>query len=166
MISVDAAAFTYPGSPRPALDGISLDLKRGEVIALVGENGSGKTTVANLLTGLYLPTTEASSGTASTSPMPTTVYPHRAGSAGLHPLASRRPRQRPPRPAPPRSRPRHPRRSRSIRRRHRHRPAPQRPRYLPRPLLEGRTRPLRRSMAAPCHRPRLTDVWYRVGFCR
>ena len=34
---------------------MSLTLRRGEVIALVGENGSGKSTLAKLLTGLYLP---------------------------------------------------------------------------------------------------------------
>ncbi|MFB7356007.1 ATP-binding cassette domain-containing protein [Streptomyces gardneri] len=56
VISVNDAAFTYPGTDRPALSDINLDLKRGEVVALVGENGSGKTTLAKLLTGLYLPT--------------------------------------------------------------------------------------------------------------
>lgn len=55
-ITVEDAVFTYPGAADPALDGVTLTLRRGEVVALVGENGSGKTTLAKLLTGLYLPT--------------------------------------------------------------------------------------------------------------
>ncbi|WP_197361196.1 ABC transporter ATP-binding protein, partial [Streptomyces clavuligerus] len=47
---------TYPGATTPAVDSVDLDIRRGEVIALVGENGSGKTTLAKLLAGLYLPT--------------------------------------------------------------------------------------------------------------
>ncbi|MFK0120111.1 ABC transporter ATP-binding protein [Streptomyces sp. NPDC090994] len=59
VITAADASFTYPGAAVPALDGITLSLKRGEVIALVGENGAGKTTLARLLTGLYLPTSGA-----------------------------------------------------------------------------------------------------------
>jgi ATP-binding cassette subfamily B protein len=55
VISARGLTFTYPGSDHPAVDGIDLDLKRGEIIAVVGENGSGKTTLVHLLTGLYLP---------------------------------------------------------------------------------------------------------------
>ena len=39
----------------PAVDGVSLSLRRGQVIALVGENGSGKSSLARLIAGLYLP---------------------------------------------------------------------------------------------------------------
>lgn len=57
VITAQGVSFTYPGADTPALDGIDLDLKRGEVIALVGENGAGKSTLARILTGLFLPTT-------------------------------------------------------------------------------------------------------------
>ncbi len=47
--------FTYPGASKPAVKGVSFHLKPGEKLALVGENGSGKTTVIKLLTRLYAP---------------------------------------------------------------------------------------------------------------
>ena len=53
----------YPGRGRipafRAVDGISMDIKRGEVVGLVGESGSGKTTVGRAVVGL-LPVTEGS----------------------------------------------------------------------------------------------------------
>ncbi|MDP2022955.1 MAG: ATP-binding cassette domain-containing protein, partial [Hydrogenophaga sp.] len=39
-----------------AVDGVSFDIPRGETLALVGESGCGKSTVARLLVGLYEPT--------------------------------------------------------------------------------------------------------------
>ncbi|MEV0265614.1 ABC transporter ATP-binding protein [Streptomyces sp. NPDC050617] len=48
--------YTYPGATRPALDKVNLTIRRGQIVALVGENGSGKTTLAKLLSGLCLPT--------------------------------------------------------------------------------------------------------------
>lgn len=38
-----------------ANDGIDLDLRRGEILSLLGENGSGKTTLMNMLAGIYFP---------------------------------------------------------------------------------------------------------------
>ncbi len=49
-------SFSYPGSPRPVLKNVNLRIAAGERIALVGENGQGKTTLVKLLTRLYEPT--------------------------------------------------------------------------------------------------------------
>ncbi len=48
-------SFRYPGSPRLVLDGLNFHLHPGERIALIGENGEGKTTIVKLLTRLYDP---------------------------------------------------------------------------------------------------------------
>ncbi|MFD8913023.1 ATP-binding cassette domain-containing protein [Streptomyces sp. NPDC059575] len=56
VIEAANVTYAYPGAAAPAVDSVSLTLRRGELIALVGENGSGKTTLSRLLTGLYLPT--------------------------------------------------------------------------------------------------------------
>jgi ABC-type multidrug transport system fused ATPase/permease subunit len=55
-LRLDAVSLRYAGTDRLAVNSVSLTLRRGEVIALVGENGSGKSTVARLLAGLYRPT--------------------------------------------------------------------------------------------------------------
>jgi ATP-binding cassette subfamily B protein len=55
-IELDRVSLRYPDTDAPAVDEVSLVLRRGQVIALVGENGSGKTTLAKLLAGLYQPT--------------------------------------------------------------------------------------------------------------
>ena len=47
--------FKHNSATRPALEGISFDVKLGETIAFVGPSGSGKTTLVKLLVGLYHP---------------------------------------------------------------------------------------------------------------
>ena len=54
-ITLDRVGLTYPGTERPALDDISCRLTAGTVVAVVGEYGSGKTTLVKLLTKLYRP---------------------------------------------------------------------------------------------------------------
>jgi ATP-binding cassette subfamily C protein CydD len=48
-IRFDGVAVTYPGRTEPALDNLDLAIPPGQVVALVGTTGAGKTTVANLL---------------------------------------------------------------------------------------------------------------------
>lgn len=48
--------FKYPGTDKWILEGVNLDIKPGENIALVGKNGVGKTTFVKLLCGFYQPT--------------------------------------------------------------------------------------------------------------
>ena len=48
-------SFRYPGSTRLVLDDLNLTIKPGERIALIGENGEGKTTIVKLITRLYDP---------------------------------------------------------------------------------------------------------------
>ena len=52
----ESVGFTYPGSGEPAISGITLDVPPGSSLALVGETGSGKSTVATLIVRLYDPT--------------------------------------------------------------------------------------------------------------
>jgi ATP-binding cassette subfamily B protein len=49
-------SFHYPGNPRLVLNNVSFKLEPSARIALVGENGQGKTTIVKLLTRLYDPT--------------------------------------------------------------------------------------------------------------
>jgi ATP-binding cassette subfamily B protein len=49
-------SFTYPGTKRRVLSNFNFSLSPGERIALIGENGQGKTTVVKLITRLYDPT--------------------------------------------------------------------------------------------------------------
>jgi ABC-type multidrug transport system fused ATPase/permease subunit len=48
-ITFEGVTYSYPGQDRAALQGLSLDISKGSVVALVGTSGSGKTTVAHLL---------------------------------------------------------------------------------------------------------------------
>jgi ATP-binding cassette, subfamily B, bacterial len=55
-VRLDGVSFSYPGADRPAVTGIDLDVPAGGTLALVGETGSGKTTLASLIARLYDPT--------------------------------------------------------------------------------------------------------------
>jgi ATP-binding cassette subfamily B protein len=58
-VTFDSVGFTYPGADRQALAGIDLDVPAGSALALVGETGSGKTTLGSLVARLYDPTAGA-----------------------------------------------------------------------------------------------------------
>ena len=53
VVSMDLITKVFPGVK--ALDSVKLDLFAGQVTALVGENGAGKSTTVKILTGIYFP---------------------------------------------------------------------------------------------------------------
>ena len=57
LIQLDNVGFTYAGRDQPVLEGINLSIPVGSRIALVGRTGSGKTTLAHIILGLYTPST-------------------------------------------------------------------------------------------------------------
>ncbi|MGX2994187.1 ABC transporter ATP-binding protein [Streptomyces sp. JNUCC 64] len=60
MLSARDLSVVFPGrpgaAPARAVDGVNLDVRRGEIVALVGESGCGKSTLARALLGLVRPT--------------------------------------------------------------------------------------------------------------
>jgi ATP-binding cassette subfamily B protein/subfamily B ATP-binding cassette protein MsbA len=55
-ITLEGVSFAYPGTDRLVLRGIDLDVEPGEVVALVGRSGAGKTTLCNLVARFHDPT--------------------------------------------------------------------------------------------------------------
>ncbi len=53
FLEIEAIHKTYEG--RPLLDGVSLDIERGEIISFLGPSGSGKTTLLRIVAGLETP---------------------------------------------------------------------------------------------------------------
>ena len=56
LVRLENIGFTYPGTARAVLDGVDLELRPGELVAIVGLNGAGKSTLTKVLAGLYQPT--------------------------------------------------------------------------------------------------------------
>jgi ATP-binding cassette subfamily B protein len=54
-VRLENVSFAYPGADRAAVTGVTLDVPAGHTLALVGETGSGKTTLASLIARLYDP---------------------------------------------------------------------------------------------------------------
>src|SRR5262249_18495088 len=55
-VRFEHVSFSYPARATPVLEGLDLELAPLETVALVGESGAGKSTVASLLLGLLEPT--------------------------------------------------------------------------------------------------------------
>lgn len=60
-IRFDRVSFTYPNSPDPVINDLTLEIPAGQKVAVVGSSGAGKTTLVNLLCRLY----EVNSGSIS-----------------------------------------------------------------------------------------------------
>ncbi len=54
-VAFEHVSFTYPGTDSPALNDVSLDVEAGQIVALVGPSGAGKTTLSNLVARFYDP---------------------------------------------------------------------------------------------------------------
>lgn len=55
-IVAEHVSFRYPNAKKDSIHDVSLVIKPGETIAIVGGNGAGKTTIVKMLSGLYVPT--------------------------------------------------------------------------------------------------------------
>ena len=71
IIRTDDLTKQYAGMDAPAVDGLNLKVRRGEIFGLLGPNGAGKTTTAGILTTRVVPT----SGSASISGIDVTKHP-------------------------------------------------------------------------------------------
>jgi ABC-type multidrug transport system fused ATPase/permease subunit len=54
-LTLTNVVFTYPSAQTAALNGISLSIRKNQSVGFVGRTGSGKTTLADLILGLYVP---------------------------------------------------------------------------------------------------------------
>jgi len=55
IINVENITFRYQEDAKPAIDHVSFEVNKGEWLAIVGHNGSGKSTMARIINGLFIP---------------------------------------------------------------------------------------------------------------
>ena len=68
VLSLRGITKSFPGVR--ALNGVQLDLYPGQVTALIGENGAGKSTIVKILTGIYQPDDGTISRRVANGPSP------------------------------------------------------------------------------------------------
>ena len=52
LVELANVGYRYPDAPAPALDGVSLSVRRGEIVGIVGPTGAGKSTLCRMLNGI------------------------------------------------------------------------------------------------------------------
>jgi len=55
-IEIDNLCYQYPDSEKPSLRDISLSIRKGESVGIIGESGAGKSTLVDIFLGLFVPT--------------------------------------------------------------------------------------------------------------
>ena len=58
-LRVEHLSFTYPDAAQPSLRNLSFDMQQGEILGIIGGTGSGKSTLVQLLIGLYQPDSDS-----------------------------------------------------------------------------------------------------------
>ena len=97
MIRLERVTKVYKTSTRPALDGVSVEVERGEFVFLIGPSGSGKSTFLRLLLREDVPTrgtitvADLNVGEAAAPPRPPAAPAHRLRVPGLPAAARTRP---------------------------------------------------------------------------
>ena len=89
-LRLEDVAFSYPAAEVDAIRHVDLELRTGELVALVGENGSGKSTIARILSLLYHPTAgtiRVNGEPVSADDAPDIAAPNRGRASGLFAIA-------------------------------------------------------------------------------
>lgn len=55
-IEVKEISFSYPGNTITAVEKVSMKIEKGERVAIIGQNGAGKSTTVKLINNIYKPT--------------------------------------------------------------------------------------------------------------